>query len=142
ARSRIEAVAEQDGADRHRRYPYVQLEQLAPDPLVAPPGILGCEAKDEVGGLTGERRPTGLALGLEGPFPPYQLAMPPQERVGPNDEGRPHRPRQSSTGRGEQQSIRAPERRPLRLPAQDLDLMAQHEQFDVAFFLRTLAGPD
>jgi len=87
ARSRIEAVAEQDGTDGRRRYPYVQLEQLASDPLVPPPGILAGEAKDEVGGLTVERRPTGLAFGLEGPFPPHQLAMPPQERVGPDDEG-------------------------------------------------------
>ena len=53
-----------------------------------------------------------------------------------------HGSRQSSTGRGEQQSIRAPERRPLHLPAQDLDLMAKHEQFDVAFVLRVLARPD
>src|SRR5207237_10382552 len=79
-----------------------------------------------------ERRPTRLARPPERPLPADQLPVPPQERFQSDDEHRPQRSGQAPTGRDEQEPVRAMKGRPLHLSAQHLDLMPEHEQFDVA----------
>jgi hypothetical protein len=70
------------------RDPDPQLEQLSPDPHVAPPGILPPQSEDQLPDLGVESGASGRAV-RPGPFPSHHLPMPPERGLGPDQEGDP-----------------------------------------------------
>jgi hypothetical protein len=77
SRSRVEPVAAQRGADRGGRGLDTKVEQLAPDALVAPAGILGGQADDQLLDIWVEWGTPGSTMGI-GPRPFDQLPVPAQ----------------------------------------------------------------
>jgi hypothetical protein len=76
ARSGTQTVGEQQGSHRRCGDPNIELQQLASDPLVPPPGVLPCQPEDEPRDLAIQTRPSGPPLPPEGPLAAHQLAMP------------------------------------------------------------------
>ncbi len=69
----------------------------------------------------------------------HEPPMPARERFRPHHECLPRTARQHPTERREQQPVAGLKPRPFRLPAQDQQLMTQHEDLQ---FLRALAAPE
>ncbi len=59
-----------------------ELAQLAMDPAVAPPPVLGGEPQDQGLEFGRQRWPPRRAGPRARPFPAHQVAMPPQDRLG------------------------------------------------------------
>jgi hypothetical protein len=88
AGSGSEPLSAQDVADRGDGGNDAELLELAMDPPVAPPRVLGRQPDDEVPNVSGDGRPTGTAPSpVQAPFPFDYLPVPPQQRGGSDDEG-------------------------------------------------------
>ena len=90
--SRVEAMSPQDSADGRGPDADAEPAELTLDPHVAPPRILSGQAQDRVPELRVDRGPPGLPRPTERPLPAHQLAVPPQERLWRDQEGRPSVP--------------------------------------------------
>src|SRR5436190_681365 len=106
------------------------LASSATDPPMAPARILPQEPQHQLPNLCRQARPSTLAYRLS-PFPTNERLMPAQKRPRSHQEHASRRARQV-TRRGRQQCpINRPEFWSHDLPAQDLELVAQHQQLDV-----------
>src|SRR6188474_2957923 len=127
---RLETCLEQHLAHGGRRNRDPETLELADDPFVSPVRVLPSETKDQIA----ER-----ALEPRSPRPPLrvcppardQLAVPAKQRLRPEREGQPARPRERAAQRREQRSIRSCQRRPRGLPAEDRQLMAEDEDLQL-----------
>jgi hypothetical protein len=79
-------------------------EQLTLDPLVAPAGILGGKADDQLLQVLVERRTPTSAMRV-GPHAGDQAAVPAQQRLGPDQEAGPPGPWQHAAERREQGAV-------------------------------------
>ena len=112
--------------------------QFAGDPDVAPARVLACQPQHEFAQLAADRRSAGTPMRI-GPVVRNEPAMPAQERFRPHHECLPRTARQHPTERREQQPVARLEARPVRLPTQDRQRVARHE--DLQLF-RALAAPE
>ena len=127
-RRRLQSRSSEKTADAGRRHPEAELAQLAADPPMAPARILAREPQHQLPNLS-RQAPAVRA----GPAPAAtsgdERSMPTQQRP---------RSHQACTARGTRQVTgscceQGPigKLRPRDLPAQDLELVAQHQQLDV-----------
>jgi hypothetical protein len=128
-----EIMATQDPPDRGSRDPDPQLAQLSLDAHASPRPVLPTEANDEFHELTAHWRPARTALcSPPTPFPPGQLALPPEQGVGGDEETPPSGPRQQAAQRGEDRSIGWPvPDTSVDLPFEDPELVPQHHDLDI-----------
>jgi hypothetical protein len=137
---RLEICLEQHLAHGGRRNRDPETLELADDPFVSPVRVLPSETKDQIA----ER-----ALEPRSPRPPLrvcppardQLAVPAKQRLRPEREGQPARPRERAAQRREQRSIRSCQRRPRGLAAEDRQLMAEDEDLQLLRSTRTPQQP-
>jgi hypothetical protein len=88
AGSRPDAGGLQDPSDGGDAHVDAELAELALDPWVAPSGDFTGHPNDEFADLEVDARPARSPPRV-GPFPPNQLAVPPDQRLGRDQEGRP-----------------------------------------------------
>jgi len=81
----VESITAQRGADRGGRDLHAEAEQFALDPLVAPAGVLGGQANDQLLQVLVERRAASTTVGI-GPLAGDQAAVPAQQRLRLDDE--------------------------------------------------------
>jgi hypothetical protein len=110
--------------------PDAEAEQLTLDALVTPARVVGGQPHDQGGELVGDRGPAELAVGV-GPAAGNEAPVPAKQRLGPDAECRPALPRQKSAQRGKPGPIGRLEARSRLLAAQDLKLVAQHQDLDL-----------
>jgi hypothetical protein len=97
---------------------------------MTPARILACEPQHQLTNLRRQLRPPAPAGRLP-PFPADERLMPAQQRPRSHEKHASWRARQVGRRGCKQGPIRHPEFRPHELPAQDLELVAQHQQLDV-----------
>ena len=110
--------------------PMPEEKQLALDALVAPGRVVGRHLHDERCQFVGDWGTAGPTVGIR-PVPGDQATVPAKERLGPHTEGRPPLPRQQPAQRGEPRPIGQFEVGPRLVAAQDLELVAKHQDLDV-----------
>jgi hypothetical protein len=137
----VDAVGAQDSADRAGRHLAAQAQQLAADPLVAPPRILAGKSHDQLLYLVGHRR-SSHGHGRVGPPPTDHTPMPAQQGLGPHQELRPASPRELTAQCREQGTIVRLQPWPWMLPAQHRKLVAQHQDLDLLGLGRPAAEHD
>src|SRR6266542_4509512 len=99
-----EARTTQDPPDGARSEPDPQLAELPLDSHASPSGVLPAETDDEIGRLGIEGRPAG-ASPMVGPLPPDELAVPPKEGLGRDQERGPTVPGEGPARRGEERPV-------------------------------------
>jgi len=110
------------------------------DPEVTPPRVLPGEAEHECPDVWIDRRTSRLARGAVGPLPPDEFAVPPEQRLGRDEErGRPV-PRKDVSRGGEEDAIEGAEPRPPDLTAQDFQLVPKHRVLDLRHLSALGAG--
>jgi hypothetical protein len=129
-RRRVEPVAAQRRADRGRRDPYAEAQQLALDALVAPDGVLLGQPDDQALDVLVQWWPAGLAV-RGGPGVGDQPPMPAQQRLGLDEEARPAGSRQDAADRSEQRPVGGLQPGSWGLAAEDGELVAQHQDLEV-----------
>ncbi len=135
APGRIEPRAGEDPADRRGRDPDAETGELAPDPRVPPARVLAGEAQDQGRDVRTDGRPTPPPSGVR-PAPGHQATMPAQQGLGPDDEAGPASPREQARGRGEKDPVGIGQFGPGHLPAQDRELMTQHDDLKIRRAIR------
>ena len=120
----------EDVAHRGRRDGDAELAQLADDPHVAPARVLARETHDQLAHLSADRRPAGTAVRIR-PAAGDQPPMPAQQRLRPDQEDAPRAARQHPAQRRKQQPVVRLEPRPADLPAQDRQLVPEHENLEL-----------
>jgi hypothetical protein len=101
---RVKAVGAQHPPDRAGRHPTPEPQELAVDPLVAPPRILASKPHDQLLRLVGYRRPS-MGGGGVGPAPADHAPVPAQQRLGLHQEHRPARPWEQPAQRRKQRPV-------------------------------------
>src|SRR5919198_366906 len=131
-RGRVQAVAPQRRADGGRRDPHAKAEQLALDALVAPAGILGGQADDQLLEVLVECGAPASTMRV-GPGASDQAAVPAQQRLGPDQEAGPAGPWQQAADGGQQSPVGGlePGSWDLAPAAQHGQLVAQHQDLQV-----------
>jgi len=124
----------EDRPHRGRRNSDAETLQFADDPPVTPSRVLACQSNNQRLDAPIERRPPRPVR--IGPAPPDQLAVPAKQRRRADRQARPRTLRQSPRKRGEDRSIDRTEPRSLRLPAQDRQLMPEHQDLELLRALR------
>ena len=106
-----------------------ELQELAPDPEVAPSGILPSQTKDQLL----DRGIDGRATRPAGPASPTdrELSVPPDERVSADQEALPPVRREESGRRGEERPISGGEPGSHPSSPEDLQLMAEHDRLQI-----------
>jgi hypothetical protein len=106
-----------------------ELQELAPDPEVAPSGILPSQTKDQLL----DRGIDGRATRPAGPVSPTdrELSVPPDERVSADQEALPPVRREESGRRGEERPISGGEPGSHPSSPEDLQLMAEHDRLQI-----------
>jgi hypothetical protein len=104
-RSGTEAVSTKNPSDGRRAHPDADLPQFSLDPEVTPPRVLPGEAEHECPDVWIDRRTSRLARGAVGPLPPDEFAVPPEQRLGRDEEGGPPVPRKDVSRGGEEDAI-------------------------------------
>jgi hypothetical protein len=129
-------VVSEDLGDRAGRHAVAESQEFTSDSLVAPPRIAGRQAHDQPYHLVGEWR---AAFGgvVESPVPSDHAAVPAQQRLGPHQEHLPAVPGQQPRKEGQQCSVLGLQARPGVRTAENLQLMAEHQDLDL---LWTLGG--
>jgi len=122
-RRRVKTVRAQHSPDRAGRHPNAKAQQLAVDPLVAPPWVLASKPDDELLEVVRERRPSHAGARVS-PAPADQAPVPAQQRLGLHQEHRPARPWQQPAERREQRSVGGLQPGPGVLAAQHRQLVA------------------
>ena len=105
---------------------------------MAPARILPREPQHQLPNLHRQARPSALA-GRLSPLPANEPLVPAQKRPRSHEEYASRRAGQVARCSRKQGSINHPEFRPRDLPAQDLELVAQHQQLDVFHMQATTA---
>src|SRR5664280_2899103 len=119
------------GADRRRAGSDAELPELALHPDTTPARVLPGEPQDERTDLRIDRRPARPTGPAVRPLPPYELAVPAQERRRGDEEGDPAVTRDRTTRRREQDPVDGPELRSARRPLQHPELVAEDEDLEV-----------
>ena len=86
-------------------------------------------------------RPSGTPLRVR-PAPCHELAMPAQKRVGTDAQRAPALARKQATGGGKEGSIRRAQLGSTCLATKNLELVAEHDDFELLELLRTAAEQD
>jgi hypothetical protein len=128
-----EHVADQGGRDVDP-----ELAQLADDPHVVPTGVLARQSQDQLAHMTVDRRAAGTPVRVR-PVVGDQAPMPAQQRLRSHRERPPRATRQHPAERGQEQPVARREPRSPDLPAQDRQLVAQHQDLKL---LGALAAPE
>jgi hypothetical protein len=129
------AVGAQNPADRAGRHPPTEPQQLAVDPLVAPPRILVGKPHDQPLHLVGDRRPS-LVGGRVGPASGHHAPVPAQQRLGLHHEHRPPRTWEQAAQRRKQRAVGGLQAGPWLLAAQHRELVAQYQDLDLVGLCR------
>jgi len=106
-----------------------ELAELALDPWVALSGVLPGHPNDEFADLGIDGRPAGSPPGV-GPLPADQLPVPPEQRLGRDQERRPALAREGPGQGREYRAVKGSEARAPDLPSQDLQLLAEDHDLD------------
>src|SRR5215218_10682064 len=101
---RVKTVGAQNPPDRAGRHPTPEPQELAVDPLVAPPRILASKPHDQLLRLVGYRRPS-VGGGGVGPATGHHAPVPAQQRLGPHKKHRPARPWEQAAQRRKQRTV-------------------------------------
>ena len=123
ARGRVQSLTAGGAAGRGCRDPHPGAPQFSLDALVAPAGVLLGEADDELLDLRVEGW-TPRSTPRIGPHPFDQLPVPAQQRLGPDEEGRPVGPGKDAADGGEQRPVGGLELGSWSLAAEDGELVA------------------
>jgi hypothetical protein len=123
-------VATQRHPDGRRRDIAAQLQQLALDAHVPPPGVLARQAHDQRLEVGRERRPP-RPPGPMVPPPVGDLSLPATQRGRVNRQDVPRVGRQAAAQGREQEAIRGPPGRAAGPPPQDAALVAERQQLDL-----------
>src|SRR5439155_2442273 len=126
----------QDLGDARRRNANTDTGKLADDPLIAPPRILTRKPQHQLTNLLRDRRPARPPPRVRPPFP-HKLAMPTKQRVRANEERRPARPAQQPASRGQEHPVGLLQPRPCDLPAQNRQLVTEHDDLKLLELTRT-----
>jgi len=122
---RPQAAPAQHGGDRRGGDPDPELEELALDPQVAPPGVFPSQAKDQLAQFGIDRRASRPAARPR-VHSALELAAPALERLGHDSEGRPPLPGEEPARRGEEGPVGGAVAGPLPSPGEHPQLMAEH----------------
>ncbi len=123
-------MSSQDATDGGARHPTAALEQLPLDAALAPTRILAGEAKDQTTQLIRDRRPASAWSPTKGrPAPADQFPVPAEQGGRREQESA---GRQPEAGRGQDDTVRRQQLRPLDLAAQNCNLMAEGKDLQVA----------
>lgn len=123
-------MAAQDAADSGRRDPVAKLEQLALNAPIAPTWVLASQTQNQFPQLSRDWRPTSPGTQAEGgPMPTHQFPVP-AEQGGGREEQAPRR--QSRAQCSQDHPVGWQQVRPLNLPAQNGDLVAEGQNLEVA----------
>ncbi len=120
-------VGDRRGGDRD-----TEIEQLAFDPHVAPPGVLPSQAKDQFAKRRIDRgtpRPPASSSVL----PSLELASPAPERLGHDREGRPPLPGKEPARSGEEGQVCGPVAGPVPPPVKDPQLVPEDGDLQLPF---------
>ena len=120
----------EDRPNRGRRNSDAKALQFADDPSITLGRVLASEPNNQRLQATIERRPPRGSVRVR-PTPPDQLAMPTQQRRRAHGQTRPGVSRQRPRERGEDRSIDGTEPRSQRLPAQDRQLVPEHQDLEL-----------
>lgn len=115
-----------------------QAEELALDPIVAPPRVLPGQAQDQVPGLRIDRRSAGPPV-WSGPLACHKLPVPSKERLRPDQERAPHPSGQEPARRGKERPVRPAVHGWLHLTAQDGQLVPKDDDLQIGLSHRALA---
>ena len=128
---RAEAVPAKHRGDGRGRDVDAELQELASDPEVAPPGILPSESKDQALDRGIERRATGPTGPAPAP-PPRELSVPPDEGVRAHHEALPSIPGQQPGSRCQERPICIGEARSDPSSTEDLQLVAEYGRLQIS----------
>src|ERR1022692_2346587 len=131
-------MSTQDSPHRRGRYPYPELSELSLDPDASPASVLPAETLDQVDQPVAQRRSTGATL-LPPPTPLVlgRFPVPPQQRVGGDQERLPPVASEQSAEGGEDRSIGRPIAHPcVQLSFEHQHLVAEHHDLNVLVRLR------
>jgi hypothetical protein len=113
-----------------RRDGEAELAELAGDALIAPARVLAREPQHEFALLGVDRRPP-WPYARVCPPPSHELAVPAEQRLRRDEQTMAAPGREQPACRGEEGAVTRSQPWALDLPAQDLKLVAQHDQLDV-----------
>ena len=122
---RPQAAPAQHGGDRGGGDRGAELEELALDSQVAPPGVLPSQAKDQLAQFGIDRRTPRPPVRPRS-LPGLKLAAPPLERLGHDREGGPPLFGEEPAGGGEEGPVGGGVAGPLPSPGEHSELMAEH----------------
>jgi hypothetical protein len=120
----------EDLGDRRCRDAYAHARELADDPLVTPTRVLTRKPQHQCTDLLGDRRSTGSPSGTRPP-PPYELAMPAQERVRADEERRPARSAERAAGGSQEDTVALLQPRLGDLAAKNREFVPQHHNLEL-----------
>jgi hypothetical protein len=123
-------VTTHDCADRGGRHLDAEALGFALDALIAPARVLPRQADDQLLDLPVERRPPRSTTRV-GPCAGDQPPVPAQQRLGPDEEARPARPRQDTADGGEQGPVGRFELWSWSLAAEHGELMTQDKDLQI-----------
>src|SRR5262249_47039133 len=138
AGGRSRPMAAQQCSDRRGRNTQAELRQFPLNALIAPPRVLARQPENQRPSGLAEGRAARPATGTEGPLPSDELAMPAEQSLGGHQEGAPGLPWQMAARRGQEEAVAPTKPRSVGLPAENLQLMAEHNDLQV---LGVLAAP-
>src|ERR1035437_7389049 len=130
ARGWWEAVASQDRSNTRLRHGDADLLKLTDDAEISPPGILPCQAADQVDRPFGKGRMSWSAMRV-GPALLDQRAVPTEDRLGRDEERAPTLSRHKTSEEGDECTIGPGETRTVDLAAEYGQLMAEHQDLRV-----------
>jgi hypothetical protein len=122
-----ETVAAQDVAGRHRRHVVAELEELATDALVAPPRVVVGEPDDQLCDPWWNGRSSSTLAPPSRRLARNQVTMPPEQRLGTDDERRPARIGEKPAGRRQEHAVPGLKLWARSLPFEDFQLVAKHD---------------
>ena len=130
-------MAVQEAADRVRRDLVAEFEKLAFDATITPPWVLAAQTQNQVAQLVGNRRPASPRPQAKcRPMLPHELVVPAEQRGGRKEQA----PRRQSRAQSSQDHpVGRQQVRPLDLPTQNGDLVAEGENLEVAHDVRAAA---
>ena len=107
-----------------------ELAELADDPGVPPARVLARQPHDQLPYLQRDRRPARPAVRIR-PAASDQAPVPAQQRLWPNREPAPGAARRDPAERRQHEPVSRLESRPSDLPAQDRQLVPEHEDLEL-----------
>jgi hypothetical protein len=137
----VDAMGAQHPPDRTGRGVAAKAQQLATDPLVAPPRILAGEPNDQLLHLVGNRWPSPRCRRV-GPPPTHHAPVPAEQRLRLDQEHRPADPTDVAAQRREQGAIFGLQPGPWMLATQDREFVTQDQDLDLLGVGRPAAEHD